>query len=662
MTLLISHLLTAVEGVSGGVTVTGNTTHFELKAPAAKTVELVIFENYADTAGEVLPMSPDGQGIYRFTYPADLTGKYYAYRLQNSDPASQEFPPEKLIADPYSIAVATRNIYDPVAKTLIMKTDFDWGNDQPVKIDPRDLIIYEAHLKDMTADPTSNAGGEGYYQKFIDRQQRGGLAHLIDMGYNAVEFLPLFEFANVEVPFKDPDAPVYNTWNPYEANHWGYMPTFFFAPESQYASDGSDERGVWTGTRGLQVSEFKSLVKALHERGIAVIMDVVYNHISQYDFNPLKQLDKQAYFRHDPDGAYASQSGCGNDLKTENPEMRKMITESVLYWMREYHIDGFRFDLGLLLDWDTIDAVREQAVALNPGVFLTCEPWGGGYDPNGFSDHGWSSWNDQIRNGIKGQNPRDGLGFIFGKWQGNLNHDSFKRFFAGSPRTMGGQYLDPGQSVNYLESHDDNTLGDFIRLGIGKVTEETVITDRTENAKLGPTELALNKLAALSLLVSQGPIMIAEGQEWGRSKVIAKTAVPDPDIGKIDHNSYNKDNETNWLNWDDKKMNASLVEYYKGLISLRKKYAALRRSNPTDIIFLKTAGEFLFAFVLQPPDAGTLAVILNGDPKQSFEVPLPAGTWQVLADGQTANIVDGRRLNGSLQISPTTGIILRKLP
>ncbi|NOZ07712.1 MAG: hypothetical protein GXO91_02400 [FCB group bacterium] len=252
MTLLLSYNLSAVNGLPGGVTVTANKTQFVIKAPAAKTVELVIFENYADTAGEVLKMIPGGQGNFHLEYPADLTGKYYAYRLQNKDPLSQEFPAGTLIADPYSTAVATQNIYNPIAKTLIMKSTFDWGDDKPLEIDPRDLIIYEAHLKDMTAHPSSNAGGEGYYQKFIDDHQSGGLAHLIDMGYNAVEFLPLFEFANVEVPFEDPNAPVYNTWNPYEANHWGYMPTFFFAPESQYASDGSPVRDAWTGTRGLQ--------------------------------------------------------------------------------------------------------------------------------------------------------------------------------------------------------------------------------------------------------------------------------------------------------------------------------------------------------------------------------------------------------------------------
>ncbi len=654
MTILLSHFL------AGGVSISGNMTRFSLKAPAALSVELVLFDAADGPVVETLQMTRGGDAYFTYEHPGDLTGKYYAYRLKNRDSSTHEFPAETLIADPYSLAVATQNRYNPVAKTLIIDPEFDWGGDAGPALDPRDLIIYEAHLKDMTAHPTAKARGAGYYLKFIDSQQRGGLVHVSQMGYNAVEFLPLFEFANVEIPYRDSSTTVFNTWNPYEANHWGYMPTFFFAPESQYASDGTSAKNAWTGTKGLQVSEFKTLVKTLHSQGIAVIMDVVYNHISQYDHHPLKQIDKKNYFRHGDDGSFSSVSGCGNDLKTENPDMRQMIVESIRYWMSEYHVDGFRFDLGLMLDWDTLDQIRREAQKINPKVFLTAEPWGGGYDPNGFSDHGWSSWNDQIRNGVKGQNPKDGLGFIFGKWQGNLNHDSFKRFFGGSPRDLGGQYLDPAQSVNYLESHDDNTLGDFIRLALGRVTQETVISDLEENARLTPRELALHRLAAMTLLVSQGPIMIAEGQEWGRSKVIAPTTVPDPNVGRIDHNSYNKDNETNWLNWDQKALNAPLVDYYRGLIALRKIYTALRRTNPEDIHFLDTASEYSYAFLLEPAGAQSLLVLLNGDPDKPFEVTLPAGKWQLLADGHEANIPDGPVLRRKKAVPATSGMILRK--
>ena len=193
------------------------------------------------------------------------------------------------------------------------------------------------------------------------------------MGYNAVEFLPLFDFANVEIPYKDEDSPVYNDWNPYAANHWGYMPTFLFAPEGQYASDGSSHPNAWSGTDGRQINEFKTVVKELHKNGIAVIMDVVYNHVSQYDNHPLKQMNKNAYFRQNEIGEYSSVSGCGNDLMTEHPFIRQMIIESVLYWMEEFHIDGFRFDLGKLLDWKTVEEIREKAVTINPNVFITCE-------------------------------------------------------------------------------------------------------------------------------------------------------------------------------------------------------------------------------------------------------------------------------------------------
>ena len=172
---------------------------------------------------------------------------------------------------------------------------------------------------------------------------------------------------------------------------------------------------AWNGIDGRQINEFKSVVKKFHEEGIAVILDVVYNHVSQYDFHPLKHLQKNEFFRQNESGDYSSVSGCGNDLKTENEYVRQLIIDSVIFWMEEYHVDGFRFDLGKLIDWETVEAIKEAAIKVNPHVFITCEPWGGGYDPNGFSDRGWSSWNDQFRNAFKGWHPDGNGGFIFGK-------------------------------------------------------------------------------------------------------------------------------------------------------------------------------------------------------------------------------------------------------
>ena len=181
-----------------------------------------------------------------------------------------------------------------------------------------------------------------------------------------------------------------------------------------------------------RVNDFKDVIKSFHKEGIAVIMDVVYNHISQYQLGSLKEIDKKYYFRFDDKGNYKSESGTGNDLKTESPMVRKMIIDSILYWMKEYHVDGFRFDLGKLIDWETVEEIIREAKKINPYVIIVCEPWGGGYDPEGFSLRGWGSWNDQFRNGVKGENPVNGLGWIFGHWYGDNNPDRIKNYINGT--------------------------------------------------------------------------------------------------------------------------------------------------------------------------------------------------------------------------------------
>ena len=216
-------------------------------------------------------------------------------------------------------------------------------------------------------------------------------------------------------------------------------------------------------------------------------MDVVYNHVSNYDLNPFKFIDKKYYFRLDENGEFITGSGCGNDFKTERPMARRLIVESLLYWMREYHIDGFRFDLATLIDGKTLDVITLETRRLNPDVILIAEPWGGGkYGQEEFSRRGWAAWNDMFRNGVKGQNPRDGQGFIFGKWQGGNSPESLRHYIAGTLRTGGGPFYRAAHSVNYLESHDDETLGDFIRIGTGEVKEDQVVADVDVNAALPP--------------------------------------------------------------------------------------------------------------------------------------------------------------------------------
>lgn len=646
-----------------GYYTTGGQTVFRVFAPRARWVRLMLFQKYRDSTGKEYQMHHDSDGVWEFTTSEDWRGRFYGYRLWGPQGEGELFDSTIVVADPYSPAVATQNRYDYSGKTLILpEAGFDWQGDSPISIPRRDLIIYEMHVRDLTAHPSSGLPEQnrGSYLSLLEKKQRGGLPYIQSLGVNAVELLPTQDFGNIEVPYRDLKASVFNTWNPYARNHWGYMTSYFFAPESYYASGGSLAPMEYCGTDGRQINEFKQMVREFHKNGIAVLMDVVYNHVSQYDYNPLKYIDKFYYFRINPNCSFSSVSGCGNDLKSERPMARRLIIDSVLHWMREYHIDGFRFDLAKMIDWETCDQILQAARRVNPGVVIIAEPWGGGYDPAGFSDHGWASWNDQIRNGVKGQNPHDGLGFIFGKWQGQNDRKSLQRYIHGSLRKFGGQYLDVSHSVNYLASHDDYTLGDFIRLGVGDVDENQRITDIDSHAKLTAQQMRLNKLAALFLFTSQGAVMIHEGQEFARSKVIAPASAPDPNQGKIDHNSYNKDNPTNWLNFDHAEMNRELVDYYHGLIRMREKHSAFRRSTQSDIHFFDQPDSLFLVFRL---DSGRRKyfILLNGNPGTIQHFRLPSAGWRFLVDQSRASDEPfGTVTRNEIEIPPQTGAVFIK--
>lgn len=646
---------------------------FRLFAPRAMRVTLVLFDRFDQETGEEFAMTRDSNGVWEYTIKKSLFGKYYGYRILGPIGNGEMFNPKTVIADPYSKAVATKNNYHHPAKTLILKTDFDWGGDTfVVPGNHDDLIIYEAHLRDLTAHPSSGVSSKGTYIGMTEKGKTGGLSYLKTLGVNAIEFLPLQEFGNIELPYRDKtavnDSGEVNTWNPYERNHWGYMTSYFFAPESYYATDGSMERDKYDGSDGRAVKEFKTLVKTLHREGIAVIMDVVYNHVSQYDYNPFKYIDKFYYFHTDSMGDFVKASGCGNDFYTERPMARRLIVESVKYWMQEYHVDGFRFDLATMIDWTTCKKIVEEARKINPNVILIAEPWGGGkYDLKGFSDIGWASWNDQIRNGVKGQNPRDGLGFIFGKFQGSNTKKSLMSYVTGSLREDGGPYLKKEHSINYLESHDDNTLGDFIRLGTGEVKDTQRITDTYHNARLSSRQLALNKLAALFLFTSQGPVMMGEGQEFARSKVIAPTSAPDPNVGRLDHNSYDKDNETNYLNYLHRPLNQDLFDYYKGLIALRRSTPCFGSAPKKAIEFLPSDDKLLISFTIDEKlvpgsgGRGKFLVIMNGNPDKRAVVRLPVGEWGILANNKRVSPKTPiRSVSRSVDVPATSGMILVK--
>ncbi|MCF8243402.1 MAG: pullulanase [Melioribacteraceae bacterium] len=646
-----------------GVIVKEGKTTFRLFTPNAEKVTLVTFENVNDEEGNSFEMGRDEDGVWETTLDGEMFGKFYGYKVRHEDDdrSDSDLP---LCIDPYAKAVATYNTYMNPRKSIVVEPgSFDWENDEWIRQDWRDIIVYEMHIRDMTAHESSGSSYPGTYKGLVEKGKRGGIDYIKNLGVNTVELLPAQEFGSIEIPFEEKMAGRYNTWNPYERNHWGYMTAAFFAPEAYYAQDWKELKwNTWMGEDARQINEFKNMVKAFHSDGIAVMMDVVYNHLSEYELGNLKEIDKEYYFRLDDDDNYIAQSGCGNDLRTEAPMMRRMIVESILYWMKEYHIDGFRFDLGRLLDWETIETIIYEAKKINPDVVFVCEPWGGGYDPQGFSLRGWGAWNDQIRNGVKGENPNNGLGWIFGEWYGNNSPARIKSYVRGTlVRDSLGLFQTKEHSVNYLESHDGYTLGDFIRIGTGEVESDEIIKDVDANAKLSHLQLKLNKLGALFLFTSQGMTMIHAGQEYARSKVLpTDNDIPDEHKGMIDHNTYNKDNAVNYINYDHAAANKELFDYYIGLIELRKKYDAFRYAEYEDITFKEMKGnKFALAYELNYKDQNFF-VMFNADTLNDAHFNLPKGDWEILVDSERAGVESLGNVSRKFTLDPSTGAVLIK--
>ncbi len=642
-----------------GSFISGGKTIFRLFAPNATKVILETFDKPDQNNGKTFEMERDPDGVWETTLDGEKEGLFYGYKVLHSNENPNKNLP--LCVDPYAKAVTTYTTYLNPRKSIVYNKKYDWGNDEWIQRDWRDLIIYEMHVRDMTAHPSSGAKFPGTYKGLIEKNIKGGINYIESLGVNTIELLPSMEYGYIEIPYKDSLNGFYNTWNPYERNHWGYMTSNFFAPAAYYGENWKKLKwNTWMGADAKQVELFKNMVKEFHKKGIAVMMDVVFNHLSEYELGNLKQIDKEYYFRLDNNGKFIAKSYCGNDLKTERPMVRRLIIDSILYWMKEYHIDGFRFDLGKLIDWITIEDVIYEAKKINPNVVFVCEPWGGGYDPKGFSLRGWGAWNDQIRNGIKGENPINGLGWIFGHWYGNNNISRIKSYVNGTliNDTLG-IFQRPEHSVNYLESHDGYTLGDFIRIGTKEVDPNKIIKDVDNVVKISPLQLKLNKLAALFLFTSRGITMISEGQEFARSKIIPfNEKVDDPDKGKIDHNSYNKDNETNYINYKHQEINKDLFEYYRGLIKLRTKYEAFRRAKYEDVEFYELPqNKFALAYKLNYRDQ-TFFVVFNASHSKNAAFNLPGGEWDIIVSGSKAGVKPQGKINGKIILAPISGAVL----
>ena len=632
-------------GLSYGAFLRPGGIEFKIYAPSSDIVKLVIFEKVDDESGFEYPMEKLKNGDWTYFLKNAPLGTMYGYRL--TGPWNDE---NVIVADPYSKATVTQNNWRHVAKSLVIDAAFDWEGDTWTNIHPRDLIIYEAHVRDMTVHKSSNATAKGSYLGFIEKDQNGGIEHLKSLGVNAVQFLPLWDFANFEIPYRQDADGMYNDWNPYERNHWGYMPTFFMAPESYYATDGTNEPLAWNGTDGRAISEMKSMVKSLHQEGMAVILDVVVNHISNYDWHPLKYIDKTVYFKLDEQGDFLSQC-CGNLLASDHQPVRDYIIESLKYWMTDYHIDGFRFDQAHLLSAETATFIIDELKKINPNVIIYGEAWD--EKEKEFSEMGWGSFNARFRDVLRGDlHNYDEKGFLFGNFRDSETLENLQALILGTPNI----YQSPAHAVNFLEVHDDYCLNDYLRLSSSRNSKDDIIDDPMKHIELDDDLLRKNKLGALILLTSQGIPIIHQGQDWAHSQIIAETDAHDPNVGKMDRNPYNKDNETNWVNWLEKEQNKELADYYSGLIDLRRTHTEFRHTTKKDFKFQGLADHAL-GYVIR----NRIAVYINGENSTAVETDLPEGKWQLIVDNEEVNLNGIRQVSGKISIPPTSGMVLQRM-
>lgn len=577
------------------------TTTYRLFAPRATDVWLCFFKRAEAMAWtpEFKRFRPDveyrmardaSDGTWSLTMNGLDAGAYYGFRVAGPEGNGESFDPYHVIGDPYARAVATANGLSIAVDPLATNQWFGGWTDQSWKTpEPQDLVVYECHVRGQTIHPSA----EG-----IPRAQRGtyeglrksigtdiGIGHVKALGANAVELLPVAEFSESE-----------------DSYSWGYSTAYFFAPESSYASN---------PTNGAAYYEFKQLVNDLHNAGLAVILDVVYNHVGGP--NVFALAEKKGYFRLLPDLSFSNHSGCGNDVRTEFPMMRRLIVDNILYFMREFHVDGFRFDLAELIDMYTMMEIIEEARQVNPDVILVSEPWspGRGENKSLLKGTGWSAWNNDFRYAakdfVRGGGDRDWLrGAIFGSvhsWAQN-----------------------PLQPVNYLESHDDMAFAD-----------EISSAPNHDGRKLEAGDVALNRLAATILFTSLGRTMLYEGQEFLRSKWGI-------------NNTYNRGDAVNAIKWTDRErpLAAKALDYYSGLVHLRMspEGAAFRvASRPPSSYYqwLLPSNRHLLGYVVNVPElhAGRgFIVLLNSDTTpQTFSLTFPGESgWKLIGNGSRIDL------------------------
>ena len=577
-----------------GATWAHHKTVFRLWAPTATTVSVNLYRTGTPGAEDFLcqiHMYPDKNGTWTAQRVGNLNGVYYTYEVLVNGHLTE-------ICDPYA---RTTGVNGQRAMILDLKsTDPEgWKDDRNPQAGKSitDAVIYELHVRDLSSHRSSRIRNKGKFlgltetKKKTKTGQSTGLDHMKNLGITHVHLLPVYDFGFTDESLQKPQ---YN---------WGYDPVNFNVPEGSYATD------PFNGA--VRVKEMKQMVKALHDAGLGVVMDVVYNHVHDAGNFCFNRIVPGYFSRISSDGTYSNGSCCGNDTASERSMVRKYIVDSVKYWADEYHIDGFRFDLVGLIDTQTLQQIMRSVHATHPHVIFYGEGWHmntqltkPGYQLATQSSAGdlpgFSFFNDTIRDLMRGSTfDSTAPGFISGA---HSSKEQLENCFLGAPSWA----AEPYQSINYVSCHDNHTLLDRIALTVPEAPLE-------ELAKR-------NNLAAAFSILSLGVPFFQAGEEMLRTKPARKH--------KFDHNSYRSPDRVNSLKWEnlDQELYQTNVAYYKGLIEFRKAHPSLRLSTREEVARkvhpIRYPNPHVTAFHIEEAQQ-ELLLVFNADTR-TVHVPLPA--------------------------------------
>lgn len=634
----------AYDGDDLGAVYTKDSTTFKVWAPMASEVSLNLYEKGdGDNLLETLPMTADVKGTWTITKEGDLNGVYYTYSVKNGNKVNET-------VDLYARTTGVNGDRGMVIDLESTNPEGFENDVRPEFENATDAVIYELHIRDLSSDASSGIQNTG---KFLGLTEKGttnseglatGLDHIIDLGVTHVQILPSYDYATVDESKTDSDQ-----------FNWGYDPKNYNVPEGSYSMD------PYNGE--VRVKEMKEMVQALHENGIRVNMDVVYNHTYNVENSWFQKTVPDYYYRKNGD-KYSNGSGCGNETASDRAMVRKYIVDSVVYWATEYHIDGFRFDLMALHDQDTMKAVREALDEIDPTIMIYGEGWTGGDSTLSSAKQTLKSsiyqldrvgaFSDDIRDGIKG-NVFDSLdkGFVNGK---EGMEETIKFGVVGAvahPQVMLSKNVkgsnswsgQPGQSINYISCHDNLTFWDKLAVSNADDSEE----DR----------IKMNKLGSAIIMTSQGVPFFQAGEEMLRSKPSATVE------GGYDENSYCSPDSTNSIKWDNKQNVTDVYDYYKGLIAFRKAHSALRMTQASDVqnnlVFMSNLDENVVAYTISNHANGDTAekitVIYNAN-STAIDVTLPDGEWDICINATTAGTASQGTARGNVTVEPISAMVL----